>query len=102
MNSFICRENIPTRLGFGKGLAEAGKRFPQVVAFGSDIIASVGMDLFSQQFPERFFSLGIAEQNAATIACGMALMGKIPFISSYATFIALRATDQNKGFYLLQ
>lgn len=94
MNPFVCRENIPSRSGFSKGLIEAGKRFPNVVAFGSDITISVGMDLFSQEFPDRFFSLGIAEQNAATIACGMALTGKIPFISSYATFIALRATDQ--------
>ena len=94
MNPFICRENIPTRLGFSQGVLEAAIEHSQIVGFGSDITGSVGMDLFANRFPERFFSLGIAEQNAATIAAGMSLAGKIPFIASYATFITLRAADQ--------
>ena len=94
MNPFTCRENIPTRLGFSQGVLEAAIKNKQIVGFGSDITGSVGMDLFAKRFPDRFFSLGIAEQNAATIAAGMTLAGKIPFIASYATFITLRAADQ--------
>lgn len=88
------RELVSTREGFGKGLVNAGKKYPSVVGLGCDITASVGMSYFAENFPERFFSVGIAEQNAMTMAAGMALCGKIPFVASYATFIAMRTLDQ--------
>jgi transketolase len=84
----------PSRFGFGEGLVEAARKSSNIVALGSDITASVSMDFFAKEFPDRFFSLGIAEQNATTVAAGMALAGKIPFLSSYAVFSALRTTDQ--------
>ncbi len=65
----------------------------KVVGLGADITASVGMNLFAAEFPERFFSLGIAEQNCIGVAAGMALSGKIPVFSTYGVFAAMRTTD---------
>lgn len=84
----------PTRTGFGEGIAQAGALEPSLVVLGADITASVGLDLFKQQFPERFISLGIAEQNCMAVAAGLALAGKIPVFSTYAVFAAFRAADQ--------
>lgn len=85
---------ISTREGFSVGLLRAAVKFPNIIGIGSDITASVGMDKFAKAYPERFYSLGIAEQNAITVAAGMAMTGKIPFVASYATFIAMRTLDQ--------
>lgn len=84
----------PTKSGFGEGLLEAGKKHQNIVGLGADITASVGMNLFAESFSERFFSLGIAEQNAVGVAAGLALSGKIPFFATYGVFSALRTTDQ--------
>jgi len=65
-----------------------------VVCLGSDITASVGMNLFKEAFPERFFSFGIAEQNIAAVAAGLALSEKIPFFSTYGVFASMRCADQ--------
>ena len=83
-----------TREGFGKGLVKAGEENPNVVAFGADITSSTKVSLFRDRFPERFFSLGIAEQNLAATACGMALAGKIAFFSTYGVFASGRCWDQ--------
>ena len=91
---FEQRENKATRQGFGEGLREAGEKNSNVVALGSDITGSVKVSLFSEKFPERFISLGIAEQNAMGVAAGLALAGKIPFVTTYGVFSALRTTDQ--------
>ncbi len=85
---------IPTKAGFAKGLLEAGIKYPQLVCLGTDVTASVGMNLFAEKFSDRFFSLGIAEQNAAGIAAGFSLMNKIPCFSTYGAFSAFRASDQ--------
>jgi transketolase len=69
----------PTRHGFGEGLVTLGERHDNVVVLGGDITGSVMTSLFKDKFPDRFFSIGIAEQNATTIAAGLALSGKIPF-----------------------
>jgi len=82
------------RTGFGEGLLEIGKRDSRVVALGADLTVSTGMHFFLQEFPERFFSFGIAEQNIIGVAAGMALSNRIPFMSSYGVFSALRTTDQ--------
>ncbi|MCK5856505.1 MAG: transketolase family protein [Bacteroidales bacterium] len=85
--------NISTKQGFGEGLKIAGAHNPNVIALGSDITSSVGMDIFANAFPNRFYSLGIAEQNAVGIATGMALNGKIPIFSTYGVFAAMRTLD---------
>jgi transketolase len=91
---FINRGDRPTKSGFGEALAEAGSHNQSVVCLGADITASVGCNLFAEAFPERFISLGIAEQNCVGVAAGMALEGKIPVFSTYGVFAALRAADQ--------
>jgi len=88
------RGDIPTKTGFGEGLLAAGIRHPEVIALGADITASVGVNLFADRFPERFLSLGIAEQNCIGVAAGLALEGKIPVFATYGVFAALRTTDQ--------
>ncbi len=85
---------IPTRKGFGEGLVELGEQNPNIVVLGGDITSSVLTSFFRDKFPDRFFSIGIAEQNATTIAVGLALSGKIPFFSSYSAFSAFRNADQ--------
>jgi transketolase len=87
------RGNKPTKTGFGEGVAEAAKTNPGVVGIGADITKSVSMDIFADAFPERFFSVGIAEQNAIGVAAGLALSGKTPVFATYAVFSALRTTD---------
>jgi transketolase len=87
------RGDKPTKTGFGEGVRDAGRINPGVVGLGADITASVGMKLFADEFPGRFFSLGIAEQNCIGVAAGMALSGKIPVFSTYGVFAALRTTD---------
>jgi transketolase len=86
--------NISTKIGFGEGLKIAGQHNPNIIALGSDITASVGMDIFSNAFPNRFYSLGIAEQNAIGVAAGLALSGKIPVFSTYGVFASMRTLDQ--------
>ena len=83
-----------TRLGFGEGLKIAGSRNDKLVALGSDITSSVGMNIFTEAFPGRFYSLGIAEQNAVGVAAGMALSGLVPVFSTYGVFAAMRTLDQ--------
>jgi transketolase len=94
MEKFEMQGKKPTRHGFGEGLVELGNKYPNVVVLGSDITGSVMTSYFKDKFPDRFFSIGIAEQNATTIAVGMALSGKIAFMSSYSAFAAFRNTDQ--------
>lgn len=83
-----------TRSGFGEGLVEAGKENPNVVALCADLSPSVRMDLFQKEFPERFIEVGIAESNMVSIASGMALSGKVPFVGSFAAFSTGRTYDQ--------
>jgi transketolase len=94
MTRYINSGNKASKSGFGEGLLAAGQRNPQVVCLGADITASVGCNLFAEAFPNRFFSLGIAEQNCVGVAAGLALEGKIPVFSTYGVFAALRAADQ--------
>ena len=93
MYEFVNKGDKPTRTGFGEGVRDAAAINPAVVGLGADITASVGMNLFAGEFPGRFFSLGIAEQNCIGVAAGMALSGKIPVFSTYGVFAAMRTTD---------
>jgi len=79
-------ERIPTRDGYGEGLVEAGKRDPNVVVLCADLSDSTRSLMFQKVFPERFIETGIAEQNMMGLAAGLALAGKVPFLSTYAVF----------------
>lgn len=83
-----------TRFGFGEGLKSIAEKHDNIIGLGSDITSSVCMNFFADAFPDRFYSLGIAEQNAIGVAAGLALSGKIPVFATYAVFAALRTTDQ--------
>lgn len=84
----------PIRKGFGRGLLEAGKRWENVVAACADLTDSTQMSLFAKEFPERYVEIGVAEQNLVTTGSGLAAMGKIPFVSSYAAFSPGRNWEQ--------
>ncbi len=94
MEQVKLKGHLSTKIGFGEGLKIAGERNSNLIALGSDITASVGMDIFTKEFPDRFYSLGIAEQNAIGVAAGLALSGKIPVFSTYGVFAAMRTLDQ--------
>lgn len=87
-------EHLPTRRGFGEGLVLAGTVDQQVVALCADLTESTQIEPFAKQFPDRYFEVGIAEQNLATLAAGFAAEGKIPFMSSYAAFSPGRNWEQ--------
>ena len=75
-----------TRSGYGEGLLALGEINPNVVALSADLTESTKADKFAEKYPERFFEVGVAEQNMAAIAAGLGVSGKTVFISSYATF----------------
>lgn len=87
-------EQEPTRNGFGAGLLAVAERNSQVVGLCADLADSTKMGAFARKFPERFIQVGVAEQNLASVASGMAAMGKIPFITSYAMFSPGRNWEQ--------
>ncbi len=87
-------EMVPIRKGFGEGLLAAGEADPRVVGLCADLTESTQMHFFRNKFPQRFVQVGVAEQNLAGVASGMAAMGKIPFISSYAMFSPGRNWEQ--------
>ncbi|MFH1588057.1 MAG: transketolase family protein [Candidatus Diapherotrites archaeon] len=87
-------EMIPSRYGYGEGLVELGKKDERVVVLGADLTASTCAHWFQEKFPERFFEIGIAEQDMTCIAAGLSLVGKIPFVSTYGVFSTGRAWDQ--------
>ncbi len=84
----------PTRNGYGEGLVIAGGENPNVVVLCADLVESTRSEVFAKKFPERFFECGVAEQNMATVAAGLGVSGKIPFVSSYATFSPGRNWEQ--------
>ncbi len=87
-------ERIPTRNGYGDGLVEAGAKNTRIVVLTGDLAESTRAHLFQQAYPERFIECGVAEQNMMGVAAGLALSGKIPFVSSYAVFVPGRNWDQ--------
>ena len=84
----------PTRDGFGDGLVQAGEGNPNVVALCADLTESTRVQGFADKFPERFFEMGVAEQNMLGVAAGLAMGGKIPYLASYAVFSPGRNWDQ--------
>ncbi len=87
-------EQAPIRAGFGEGLLIAGRADERVVGLCCDLTESTKMDAFAKEFPKRFFQMGIMEQSMASVASGMASMGKVPFMSSYAMFSPGRNWEQ--------
>jgi len=94
MTKLQSKELKSTRLGFGEALVELGKENPNIVVLGGDVTGSVRTDLFKKAFPERFFSVGVAEQDMMGTAAGFCLAGKIPFASAYGEFATGRPFDQ--------
>ncbi len=89
-----AKEKAATRDGFGRGAVEAGKADERVVVLTADLAESTRAEWFQKEFPRRFIEMGVAEQNMATVAAGMANYGKIPFITSYAAFSPGRNWEQ--------
>jgi transketolase len=83
-----------TRDGYGQALLELGEKNPDIVVLTADLAESTRVEEFGKKFPERFVECGVAEQNMMGIAAGLALGGKIPFVSSYAVFSPGRSWDQ--------
>ncbi|HEY4486377.1 MAG TPA: transketolase C-terminal domain-containing protein [Candidatus Paceibacterota bacterium] len=86
-------KEVPTRNGYGEGVVEAGKKNPNVFVLCADLTESTRNLDFKKEFPERFVQMGVHEQLLAAMAAGMALEGKIPFITSYAMFCPGRAWE---------
>ncbi len=87
-------ELVPTRDGFGKGLIEAGRTNPNVIGICADLSESTRMEGFKKAFPQQYIEIGVAEQMLAAMAAGLAAVGKIPFIASYAMFDPGRSWEQ--------
>ncbi len=94
MSDAAKQEQIATRDAYGKALVELGRRDERVVVLDADLAKSTRTEWFAAEFPERFFDMGIAEQNMIGTAAGLALCGKIPFASSFAVFATGRAWEQ--------
>lgn len=87
-------KKVATREGYGSALVELGAEYPNLVVLDADLAAATKTAMFKKAYPDRHFDCGIAEGNMASIAAGLATMGKIPFISSFAMFAAGRAFEQ--------
>jgi transketolase len=97
LNEKIGKEEVekePTRKGYGQGVLDLAAEDEQVVVLTADLAESTQVLDFAKKYPERFVECGVAEQNMMGIAAGMALEGKVPFVSSYATFSPGRSWDQ--------
>lgn len=86
----------PMKKGYGRGLVEAGHKNDQVVAASADVTGSTGTDAFAKEFPDRFFEVGIAEQNLVAVASGLAAMGKVAYVAAYGAFSPGRNWEQIK------
>lgn len=87
-------KKIATRQSYGEKLVELGRKKKEIVVLDADLAAATKTDLFKKEFPERFFDMGIAEQDMLSTAAGLATCGKIPYASTFAMFAAGRAYDQ--------
>lgn len=94
MKTYTYTEKQDTRSGFGDAMTELGRTNPNVVALCADLVASLKIQPFIDENPERFFQIGIAEANMMGIAAGLTLGGKIPFTSTFANFSTGRVYDQ--------
>ena len=90
----MSRECQSVRSVYGRTLAELGKQNENIVVLDADLSCSTQTQIFAKEFPERFFDVGISEQDLMTTAAGLACCGKIPFVSTFAVFAAGRAWEQ--------
>ena len=88
------KEMSAVRNGFGEAITEEGEKNKNIVVITADVTESTRCDKFAEKFPERFFNVGVAEQGMASVAAGLGISGKIPFISSYAVFSPGRNWEQ--------
>src|SRR5579863_7304432 len=93
---FEVKMGAATRVAFGRALVELGRENKDIVVCDADLAKSTMTTYFQKEFPERFFSCGIAEANMTAIGAGLAYAGKIPFVASFSTFVI------NKGFEQLR
>jgi|GEM_PF-3627194 len=94
------RTSDSLRKTYGETLVELGEKNTDIVMLEADLGNSTMSSLFGNMYPERYFQMGIAEQNMASVAAGLSLTGKIPFINSFAVFASGRAYDQIRSFRL--
>ncbi len=94
MKKYTYTETKDTRSGFGDGLLEAAQKNENVVGLCADLTGSLKMNAFENEFPERFFQVGISEANMMSMAAGMTIEGKIPFTGTFANFATSRVYDQ--------
>ncbi len=87
-------EKKATRQSYGETLVKLGKENKDIVVFDADLAGATKTEMFAKEFPDRFFDMGIAEQNMMSTAAGMSTCGKIPYVSTFAVFAAGRAYDQ--------
>ena len=87
-------KKIATRESYGKKLAELGRKNKEIVVLDADLASATKTSIFAKEFPDRFFDIGIAEQDMLSTAAGMSTFGKIPYVSTFAVFAAGRAYDQ--------
>lgn len=88
------RKKVATREGYGKALVELGAEYPNLVVLDADLAAATKTGVFKKAYPERHIDCGIAESNMVGVAAGLAAIGMIPFVSSFAMFAAGRAFEQ--------
>ena len=94
MKKYSYTETKDTRSGFGAGLIEAARENENIVGLCADLTGSLKMNAFENEFPERFFQVGISEANMMSMAAGMTIGGKIPFTGTFANFSTSRVYDQ--------
>lgn len=94
----MAQNRVPTRHAYGETLLELGAEDERIVVFEADISTSTRTCLFADAYPARFFQMGVAESNMMAAAAGMATTGYIPFVSTYAVFVSMRACEQVRTF----
>lgn len=87
-------KDTPTRVSYGDALVEMGRKHKDIVVFEADISTSTQTCKFANAYPERFFNMGIAEQNMMGAAAGISTTGLVPFVSTYAVFASMKACEQ--------
>lgn len=91
---FELKMGAATREAFGRAVVEAGKDDPRIVVCDADLSKSTMTTYFAKEFPDRFFECGIAEANMVALGAGLAMTGKIPFVSSFSAFIMTKGFEQ--------
>ena len=89
-------KKIATRQSYGEALANLGEKNKDIVVFDADLAGATKTSIFAKKFPERFFDMGIAEQDMISTAAGISTFGKIPYASTFAVFASRKSIRPNK------